>query len=251
MYVILYTIKVLLIIISIIIILLIIISIKSVLVKGNVCHTESSGEYIELLKTVTNPNRGTYSERALIINLLELGIPPQTIFHDLYVRRPIGNYSQIDVVVPTKAGIIVFEVKDYSGWIFGNGLQSHWCQVLSYGREKYRFYNPVKQNETHISSIRHMLKYCISTDTPIYSVIVFYGNCILKDISKIPNNTFVIRPYELPSLLNIIMSCNVNTNYVNKMEIVRLLKESVANGENSQITTNHSWRVRDIARNQH
>lgn len=59
--------------------------------------------------------------------------------------------SQIDVVVATNVGIIVFEVKDYSGWIYGNGNQQKWTQVLSHGREKYRFYNPILQNRSHIS----------------------------------------------------------------------------------------------------
>ena len=41
------------------------------------------------------------------------------IFHDLYVEKHKGHFSQIDLVVVTEVGIIVFEVKDYSGWIFG------------------------------------------------------------------------------------------------------------------------------------
>lgn len=171
---------------------------------------------IQLLKTVTLPNRGTWSERRLIIELLKQGVPSQTIFHDLYVRRSNGNYSQVDIVVPTKAGIIVFEIKDYSGWLFGKGYQSHWCQVLAYGDEKHRFYNPVKQNETHIASLRQNLKRCISANTPIYSVIVFYGNCVFRDISGIPNNTFVIKPHELSDVLSVILSQDINANYLDK-----------------------------------
>ena len=202
---------------------------------------------LKLLKTVTSPDRGTWSERRLIIKLLKLGIPSQTIFHDLYIRRPSGNYSQIDVVVPTKAGIIVFEVKDYSGWLFGKGYQSHWCQVLAYGEEKHRFYNPVKQNETHIASLRQNLSQCISVNTPIYSIIVFYGNCVFRDISGIPKNVFVIKPRELSNVMSAIQSQDIDANYLDKRGVVRLLSEAVANGENPQIVTQHDQMVRNIA----
>ena len=202
---------------------------------------------LKLLKTVTLPDRGTWSERRLIIKLLKQGIPSQTIFHDLYVRRPSGNYSQIDVVVPTKIGIIVFEVKDYSGWLFGKGYQSHWCQVLAYGEEKHRFYNPVKQNETHIASLRQNLSQCISANTPIYSVIVFYGNCVFRDISGIPNNTFVIKPRALSDVMSAIQSQDIEANYLDKRGVVRLLREAVTNGGNRQIVAQHSQMVRYIA----
>ncbi len=67
----------------------------------------------KLLETVTNKSRGTRTERKLVLKLLKYGIPAQTLFHDLYVKMPTGRYSQIDLVVPTKVGIFVFEVKKY------------------------------------------------------------------------------------------------------------------------------------------
>jgi hypothetical protein len=75
----------------------------------------------KLLETVTKSNRGTRSERDIVLKLLKSGIPAQTIFHDLYIKKSKGDFSQIDLVVVTKVGIIVFEVKDFSGWIFGDG----------------------------------------------------------------------------------------------------------------------------------
>lgn len=108
-------------------------------------------ENIDLISKVTPIFRGTQSERLLILTLLKYGINSGAIFHDLYVYKPDGKTSQIDVVVATSVGIIVFEVKDYSGWIYGKGNQQKWTQVLSYGREKYRFYNPILQNKSHIS----------------------------------------------------------------------------------------------------
>lgn len=87
----------------------------------------------QALKNIKRSDRGTWSERQLVRTLLKAGIPNQVIFHDLYLRKPNGGCAQIDVVVPTSAGIIVFEVKDYSGWLFGKGDQEQWTQVLAYG----------------------------------------------------------------------------------------------------------------------
>ena len=83
-----------------------------------------------LLKTVTSLNRGTGTERDLVLTLLKSGIPKETIFHDLYLRKSNGKYCQVDVVVATTVGIFVFEVKRYGGWLFGTGYQKQWTQVL-------------------------------------------------------------------------------------------------------------------------
>lgn len=108
----------------------------------------------QLIEQVTPITRGEWSERRVVLNLLKGGINPKAIFHDLYIQKPNGEYTQVDVAVATKAGIIVFEVKDYSGWIFGNEHQRYWTQLLAYGKEKHRFYNPVMQNSGHIQAIR-------------------------------------------------------------------------------------------------
>ena len=70
-------------------------------------------ENTDLINSVTNLSRGTPSERHLILTLLKYGIHPNAIFHDLYILKPNGTTSQIDVVVATSVGIIVFEVKDH------------------------------------------------------------------------------------------------------------------------------------------
>lgn len=67
------------------------------------------------ISSVTPLYRGTASERDLVFRLLNNGIPATTIFHDLLLEKVNGEYSQVDVVVPTKVGILAFEVKDYSG----------------------------------------------------------------------------------------------------------------------------------------
>lgn len=135
----------------------------------------------KLLQRVTRASRGTKSERNLIRKLIKHGIPVQTIFHDLILKKSNGEFSQIDIVIVTTEGIIVIEVKDYSGWIFGNGSHTHWTQVLAYGKRKYRFYNPIKQNKSHISILRKQLPQF--EKIPFFSLIIFCGNSELKEIN--------------------------------------------------------------------
>ena len=78
---------------------------------------------MKLLCSVSSPTRGTKAERKLIIKMLKKGVHPKAIFHDLYLKRKSGSYSQIDLVVATPQGLVVIEVKDYSGWLFGSERQ--------------------------------------------------------------------------------------------------------------------------------
>ena len=67
------------------------------------------------------------------------------------------------------------------GMIFGSGNNTNWTQVLSYGRKKYKFYNPIKQNNNHIKELRKTLKQF--EEVPFFSVIVFFGDCELKEVN--------------------------------------------------------------------
>lgn len=197
----------------------------------------------KLLQTVTDLHRGTWGERRLVLQLLKHGVSAQAIFHDLYVEKTTGGTSQIDLVVPTKVGIIVFEVKEYSGWIFGKGHQEHWTQVLAYGREKYRLYNPVKQNKGHIEVLKQRLAHC--ADVPYFSVIVFGGNCELRDVSYIPEDTYIVYMNEVCKMFDMIVQNNVPANYRDKYEVLRVLEEAVHYGGNPEVQAQH---IRNIER---
>jgi hypothetical protein len=198
----------------------------------------------KLLKTVTSLNRGTQSEKDLVLQLLKHGIPAQTIFHDLFIEKNNGEFSQIDVVVATTEGIIVFEVKDYSGWIFGNGNYSHWTKVLAYGKNKYRFYNPIKQNQNHIHTLRKQLRQF--EKIPFFSIIVFYGDCELKEINFVPEGTFLVKSHQIFEVLRHIKKENEAAPYINKNEIVRLLKQAVHNGESISKQKKHIENINDM-----
>ena len=198
----------------------------------------------KLLKTVTSLNRGSQSERDLILTLLKHRIPAQTIFHDLYLKKYNGEFSQIDLVVATRVGVIVFEIKDYSGWIFGSGQYTQWTQVLAYGKRKYRFYNPIMQNNKHIKDLKRQLKQF--ENIPFYSVVVFYGDCVLKDVSFVPDGTYIVKSNRIIEVLNIIMMNNEPALYTDKVEVVRVLREAVHNGANIETQIQHIENIKDM-----
>lgn len=96
---------------------------------------------------------------------------------NVYIPKDNGETSEIDVVYITQKGIFVFESKNYSGWIFGDERGQYWTAMLP-NRQKNRFYNPIKQNRTHIKWLQ---KY-VGEDVPLFSIIVFSERCELKKV---------------------------------------------------------------------
>jgi len=195
----------------------------------------------KLLETVTNKHRGTKTERKLVLKILEANFDARAVFHDLYIKKSNGDYSQIDVVVPTKVGIFVFEVKEYSGWLFGNGNNRYWTQVLAYGKEKHRFYNPIWQNKGHIQALKS--RFGNIGDVPFYSIIVFYGNCTIKKLINVPKTHEVCYNNQVNGIIKQRMNNNP-ANYLNKQHILDILREGVKNGANPEICKEHIYKIK-------
>ena len=111
---------------------------------------------------------------------------------------PGSEVVQIDCLALGPQGIFVFESKDYSGWIYGSGGQRYWTQCLNFGQEKHQFYNPVRQNATHIAALDGLFP----PSTPVYSITVFGSDTVLKSISDLPPRCFVTLQPALRSLLS-------------------------------------------------
>lgn len=227
--------EIVIIIISIVIVFLIISSI----IKSNQRKRDR-----ELISSVTSLNRGTSSERSLILRLLKKEFPSVTIYHDLIIKKDNDEFSQIDLVLVTSEGIIVIEVKDYSGWIYGSGNNTNWTKVLSYGRKKYKFYNPIKQNNNHITELRKTLKQF--ENIPFFSVIVFFGDCELKEINYVPKGTYLVKSHRIFEVINLIKTENEPTHYTNKREVVYTLKQLVSFGENIDYQKQHIENIKDM-----
>lgn len=184
---------------------------------------------------------GNLAEQALISDLKNYGIDPKAIFHNLYVRKSNGKYAQIDVAVLTNRGLIVFEVKNYSGWIFGNEQQKYWTQVLAYGKYKYKLYNPIMQNAEHIRALRQNLPQ--NPSIPIYSIVVFYGSAKLKNISCSSHDTYLIYSNSICDALQSIKKKPPIKDF-NKEEVCNVLNKASKNGKNPFIIAFHGCLVK-------
>lgn len=213
------------------ILILVLVSIAVVLIYREVQNDK-------LLRTVTHKRRGTWSERDLILRLLKSGFSSERIFHDLYVKKSDGSFSQVDVVIVTEVGIIVVEVKHLSGWIFGTGNQTKWVQVLAYGKHKYSFYNPIFQNNSHIKYLKSRL-YNID-NIPFYSLIVFYGDCVLKNLSQIPSEINIVKSTDAIDAIMILIQTGRESTYTNLADIEAILFESVNYGEDRDVRLQHA-----------
>lgn len=115
------------------------------LVKGNVFHRPTAEEI------------GEYGENR--VSQFLSADPNSIVFNDIIlVDDKTKKSSQIDHIVVRANGVFVIETKNYAGRVYGNDSQLEWTQVLAYGETKNRFYNPVKQNATHIYYLAKVLK---------------------------------------------------------------------------------------------
>lgn len=141
-------------------------------------------------KAIMTPQRtGRVGETKIDIqlNLVSLFGKPGMILRNIYIPIQNEQTSEIDLLFITRKGLFVIESKYYSGYIFGNEHNQQWTTSLYAGKnawgrtktEKHQFYNPIKQNQSHIKALMKHL----GMDTPCFSVIVFSDRCELKNIT--------------------------------------------------------------------
>lgn len=121
--------------------------------------------------------KGAYGEET-VASLLQSLPKEYHIFNDIYILVD-GRSIQIDHVVISVYGIFVIETKNYGGWIFGSDRYEKWIENF-YG-QKYYFYNPVKQNYTHLKALQKVLRIPIDK---FVSVVVFLERAELKCNTK-------------------------------------------------------------------
>ncbi len=113
---------------------------------------------------------GRIGEGLVILELGGTHEGEQYVFND-YTIEANGTTSQIDHIFINSHGVFVIETKNYSGQIYGEDNWHEWTQVLQYGKVKKKFYNPVKQNATHVYHLREIIK-----NRPVHSVVVLAQN---------------------------------------------------------------------------
>lgn len=104
------------------------------------------------------------------------------LLHHVYVPKADGSgTTEIDLVMIHEKGIVVVENKNYMGYIYGTEDDLYWTQVFR-KREKRSFYNPVKQNKSHIRHLKRLLAEQAPEEVPYLSVVTFNDGGKLKRI---------------------------------------------------------------------
>lgn len=161
-----------------------------------------------ILKIKSNDIKGTRGEKLTEnrINLSKLFGKDGEVLRNIYVPKGNGETSEIDVLFVTKKGIFVIESKNYSGYIFGSEENQKWTVTLYAGKgflgrnkiEKHQFYNPIKQNKTHIKYLDQYL----GNNYRYHSVIAFSERCEFKDISTYSNGVYVCHRNDINFVIN-------------------------------------------------
>lgn len=165
------------------------------------------GEQPGIIKSILNyENVGQFgefsTEYALTNNNLEGEL---VVLKNIYVPYR-DKTSEIDLLMIHEKGIFVFESKNYSGWIFGSADQLNWTQSLQNG-EKHRFYNPIRQNQTHIKALAEYLNIPIASFT---SYIVFSERCSLKSVPEDTKQVIIVRRPDMLKKLRMQLRSSVN-----------------------------------------
>lgn len=148
-------------------------------------------------------NKGTHGEYRIYKALKTYEDSGAKFLFNVYVPSN-EKFTEIDVIMISHHGIFVFESKNYSGWIFGGINQKTWVQTFPNhrgGSDKYKFYNPVMQNLTHVNFLQDYL----DKDIPLKSVIVFANSCTFKvvnNMADLDKNTRIVKLHTLPSTMD-------------------------------------------------
>lgn len=116
------------------------------------------------------------------------------VINDLLFETEPGKSCQIDHILINQRGIWVIETKNYAGKIYGQDNQREWIQTMAYGHEKNKFYNPVKQNSTHI----YQLSQKLNVKNVFNNLVIFLPRADISDVNS--DNVYYID--DLPELVN-------------------------------------------------
>ena len=159
-------------------------------------------------------SKGKIGEEKVAV-LLKLLPKEYVVLNNLIISNGKST-AQMDHVVVSPYGMFVIETKNYKGWIYGKDYYKQWTQNI-FGR-KYEFYNPVKQNETHIRALRKLL-YQFG-DIPYISIIAFSNKATLFVQSELAHVTHIL------SVNSIIKGYNIECISTDQVEqIVQLIND--------------------------
>lgn len=179
-------------------------------------HTTTGNSY---LATITD--KGRNGEYRIFKQLKYLEKQGAKFLFNVYFPKENGETTESDVILIIPRGFIVFESKNYSGWIFGDEKYKMWTQTLPQGKgrpaHKEKFFNPIMQNNLHIK----YLKSVVGDNYSMQSIIVFSERCTLKKVSVYSPDIQVVKRNNIEFAVKNAIN-NMSQNAISDEEITRL-----------------------------
>lgn len=190
----------------------------------------------ELQQPSTRQQRGRIGEEEIARILQQL---PGNFFvyNNLYIPLTAEKRTEIDLVVVHEKGIFVIESKNYTGLVEGEAHEQQWSKTYSNSYNQ-KFYNPIKQNQTHIESLKKYLG-----EMPMYSIIVFGYDTELFVDPMPASDVFVCKITQLSFLWDLLPNLNYEIDILTVKERIKQLQQT-----NWSIQQQHIERVSKIGK---
>ena len=150
-------------------------------------YKEASGVDIEEQRRIWDERAkgywGEYKVFSAIFRELDF---PNKILVNTQIPAENGRKTEVDLLLFAPTGIYVFEIKHYSGKVYGGYDKPTWTEYYK-TRDSVTFENPLKQNEYHLSQLRRLLP-----NAQFYSYVVFTNsNAEIKVGGRYPGHLTV------------------------------------------------------------
>ncbi|MDH4275410.1 MAG: NERD domain-containing protein [Gammaproteobacteria bacterium] len=110
--------------------------------------------------------RNTADKRRNLKIIRDLGTQ---YLHDVLVPDGVDGFVAIDFLILTPGGIVVIDMQNYNGLLFGGERTENWTQML--GFRGYKFTNPLPANRLRIQAIKMAVP-----GVPVAGRVVFSSN---------------------------------------------------------------------------
>lgn len=188
----------------------------------------------------TMSDKGKAGEYLIFEQLNRLAGHKQFIFN-AYLPTDAGT-TEIDIIMIHPTGLYVIESKNLCGLIKGNSKDIKWTQCLK--GKRYKFYNPIRQNDRHISELKKHLP--VLNDEAYKSIIAFNPAADINEITN-DSNAIITKRHKILATIEMIAGREpqrFKDEHINKIQDI-LLKFTYTTKEER---TRHIETIKQIGR---
>lgn len=156
------------------------------------------------------------------------------LYNDINLWNNYTNRkTQIDHILIGEHLIFCIETKNYKGEISGNQYNQTW--QIGYYKNKLKikeFYNPVKQNYTHVKVLEETLKKYGINNIPIINLVVFANKEVLLNVNVNSKNVRVVKIQDMIATIREMDSIINNSHRIsaeNKVKINKIIETEKLN----------------------